>query len=94
MDIEAVVNYRDDFAYYQVLGNGDGVYQAHLLRFYGSPESMPPDEITLVRGIRKWVGSCSIPQLVNDLGGVIETFLPKEENVLSRKRDETSSPEH
>ena len=93
MEIEAVVNYGEDFAFYQVRAERDGIYQAQLLRFYGSPESAPPTEITLVRGIRKWVGSCSIPQLVNDLGSVIETLLPQDANLLHRKRDETTSPE-
>ena len=93
MEIEAVVNHGEDFAFYQVIAERDGIYQAQLLRFYGSPESAPPKEITLIRGVRKWLGSCSIPQLVNDLGSVIETLQPLDERVLDRKRDETTSPE-
>ena len=93
MEIEAVVNYRNEFAFYELRPESEGVYQARLLRFYGSPESTPPKEITLVRGVRKWVGSCPVPQLVNDLGRVIETLMPLDKKVQQRKRIETTSPE-
>jgi hypothetical protein len=93
MEMEAVVLYREEFARYRVIPERQGVYQAQLVKYYGNPASAPPEQIVLVRGVRKWIGSYPMPELLNDLGRVIETTLPQNERVLNRKGGEPTNPD-
>ena len=92
MGLEVVVCYRDEIALYSVESEKQGIYQAQLVRFHGSPENTPPEEITLTRGVRKWLGSHYLPDLLNAIGSVIETTLPPSERVLNRQGNEPTNP--
>lgn len=49
-----------------------GIYDAHLERYEGPCGVTPPQDITLVRGVRRWVGSYEESYLVQELGRAIE----------------------
>ena len=75
MMLEAVVSYGEHFARYHLFSESEGVYQAELVTFYGSPDAAPPEQVLLVRGVRKWIGHPVIPELLNELGQAIESSL-------------------
>lgn len=91
---EAVVSYGEHFAVYQLSSEQEGVYYARLIRFYGSPEASPPNEILLVKGVRKWIGSIKTPELLNALGEVIEARIHEREKVHQRFKGEPTNPEN
>ena len=91
---QVVVSYGEHFALYELYAEKEGVYNAELVRYYGSPESSPPKEILLVKGVRKWIGYPGVPQLLNELGKAIEyTKLDRTINPL-RLKGEPTNPEN
>ena len=72
MELNANVKYGNGTACFRIRKENPGVYSADLLYFEGSKKAAPPEQITLVRGIRQWTGSSDDVDLMNKLGGAIE----------------------
>lgn len=72
MQVKVAVRYGDGLAHYVLTPESRGVYQARLLRWDGGSMAPPPREITLVKGVRQWVGSCDRPMLLQELGRALE----------------------
>lgn len=72
MELEAEVDFLGSRAHYAVSRETNGVYNARLVRYDGPSGVTPPERITLVYGVRRWVGSYDEPYLVQELGNVIE----------------------
>ena len=72
MEFEANVKYGKGRACFKVRKENPGIYFANLIYFEGDKKKAPPETITMVRGIRRWTGSCEDPALLNELGKVIE----------------------
>ncbi len=77
MELNANVKYGNGCACFIIRKENPGIYYAHLIYFDGDKKLSPPQKITLVRGIRQWAGSLDKPQLLNDLGKVIEEAYQK-----------------
>ena len=71
MKMQALIKYGDGEAVYDIRRENPGIYSGTLVYYTGSVKTLPPDELTLVRGVRGWTGSCDDVQLLNDLGQVI-----------------------
>lgn len=84
MEVKVAIHYGDGLAHYVLTPEERGIYQARLLRWEGGRIAPPPREITLVRGLRHWVGSCDRPALLEALGRALE---PR-----TRGRDPNSPP--
>ena len=69
---QAVVPFLGDKAHYRVTRVQRDVYDAHLERYEGPSGITPPVDITLARGVRRWVGSYEEPYFVQELGRAIE----------------------
>lgn len=72
MKLKAVVAYLGKRAHYEIAPEAHGIYQARLLRYEGGDLITPPPWITLVRSVRRWVGSTGERLLVQALGRVID----------------------
>lgn len=72
MEFDANVKYGKGSACFRVRKENPGIYYADLVYFDGDKKKTPPKTITLVRGIRQWTGSCEDPELLNELGKIIE----------------------
>lgn len=72
MKLKAVVQFLGDRAHYSVTQVKKGIFDAKLLRYEGSSGVTPPEAVTLVRGVRHWVGSYDEPYFVDELGQAIE----------------------
>ena len=73
MEWKAVVRFLGDPAHYKIITDRSGVYYARLLRYEGAPDIMPPEDIVLVKGVRRWNGSHDRQELIDELGRAIET---------------------
>jgi hypothetical protein len=91
MELSAVVKHQGALAYYTVLPENQGIYHARLVRYYGSPDSAPPERLLLVKGVRRWLGSCERQDLLDDIGHIIESRIPTPERV-SRTNSEPTNP--
>ena len=90
---QVVVSYGEHFALYELYAEKDGVYNAELVRFYGSPEAAPPKEILLVKGVRKWIGYPGLPELLNELGKAIEYNRTNKIKIPLRLTGEPTNPD-
>ena len=72
MEWKTVVRFLGDPAHYKIVTDRSGIYYARLLRYEGTPDIMPPEEIVLVKGVRRWNGSHDIQELIDELGRAIE----------------------
>jgi hypothetical protein len=77
MTLQAIVNYKNGKAYFDILPDKPGIYIARLVLFEGSKAVNMPEEIILVRGFRHWTGSHSDYQLLSAIGSKIEEHLEK-----------------
>lgn len=98
MKLDAIIKVQDNVAHFTVSPAGKGVYLAFLSSYQGAPEQSPPEEIVLVRGLRHWTGSCDRPDLIRELGDVIDALseeapIFKRDGEQERKREGTGSPE-
>lgn len=75
MDLEAIVKHGNGRAGFRIHRESPGIYNASLMFFDGDLKSTPPHKITLVRGIRQWAGSYEHPDLLSELGKIIEEAL-------------------
>jgi hypothetical protein len=72
MKLKAKVQYLGKRAYYEISPEAGGIYQASLLRYEGGDIAAPPQEVTLVKSVRRWAGSNEERPLVDALGQVID----------------------
>ena len=74
MELKATVRYRNEFAHYKIVNEGDQIYAARLEDYKGNVHNIPPTHIVLTKGIRHWVGSIDDEKLVNDIGEMIDLY--------------------
>ena len=84
MEVTAVVLHGGALAHYDVEVGGDGICTAHLSKYNGRPDQTPPQNVTLHREGRHWVGNINNKDLSEDLGYAIE--LKAKPLLDSRKR--------
>lgn len=75
MELTAVVQYAGNLAHYTITPESAGIYHARLLKYEhadGADGATPPLSVTLVRGVRHWVGSTEEQHFVDQLGKAIE----------------------
>lgn len=72
MKLKAAVQYLGKRAYYEIVPEAGGIYQARLLTYKGGDIVTPPQSITLVKSVRRWAGSHNERPLVDALGRVID----------------------
>ncbi|HEX2535929.1 MAG TPA: hypothetical protein VHK69_19445 [Chitinophagaceae bacterium] len=71
MDWNAIVPYEGAWAHYSITPESNGIFTARLLKYEGHGGNIPPDNVLLVRSVRRWIGS-SDQKLIDELGNVIE----------------------
>lgn len=72
MKLKAVIQYLGKRATYEISPDTAGIYQARLLRYNGGDLVTPPQEITLVRSVRRWAGSNEERPVIDALGKIID----------------------
>ena len=72
MELLATVQFYGDPAHYSVTLEREGIYNARLLAFDGPNIIAPPDNVILVRSVRKWSGSYSEQDFIEELGRIID----------------------
>ena len=72
MDVTAVVLHKGALAHYAVHGERDEVYEAHLLRYSGSQENKPPQDIAFSKEGRHCTGSTAEQDLMDDIYNAVE----------------------
>lgn len=75
IELEANVKCGSGRACFKIRKENPGIYLADLSHFEGAQKELPPKQITLIRGMRHWTGSCDNEVLLNQLGKIIENFL-------------------
>jgi hypothetical protein len=73
MEWKAVVRFLGDPAHYKIQTDRTGIYHARLLKYEGATGVTPPEDIVLVKGVRRWNGSDDFQELIDELGRAIET---------------------
>lgn len=98
MQWEVVVPYKGQKAYYRISSEKNGIYQAHLLSYDGSPDfDPPPSKLLFLKGARQWVGSAGQADLLNELGKKInylqtsEDFVTPDSYMYNRENTERTS---
>jgi hypothetical protein len=91
MEWKAVVRFLGDRAYYEVIPEQHGIYQARLVQYEGPSGITPPENVTLVKGIRRWNGSYEEQDFLNELGNAIENK-QRSLNVDPSQRSEPLNP--
>lgn len=94
MVLKAFVMYRGALAQYLVTQEHEGIFNAHLARYDGKVDHLPPYKLTLIRGSYKWTANSEDPVLIEALGEVIDKKLgdckpvlpPKEQQPQDGKR--------
>lgn len=72
MEMTAVVLHEGALAHYDVAIGSDGQCYAHLQKYNGRPENMPPRALTLHKERRRWVADERYSDLSDELGYAIE----------------------
>ena len=72
MEVIAVVQFAGNQAQYTITPENYGIYHARLQTFEGKEGPVPPLSVTLVRGVRHWVGSSDNNHFINELGNAID----------------------
>lgn len=73
--VKAIVMYRGALAQYLITQEHEGIFNAHLSRYDGKVDHLPPYKLTLIRGALKWTGNSEDPALIEALGKVIDKKL-------------------
>lgn len=77
MELQANVKYGNGTAFYNIRKENPGIYLADLVHFEGDPQQSPPEQITLLRGMRYWTGSCDNEVLLHQIGKIIVDYLSR-----------------
>ena len=72
--MDVMIKYRGGRACFTIFQEGEGIYTASLLSYEGEEGNTPPEEITLIKGVRCWTGSIEDKTLLNELGEFIDSF--------------------
>lgn len=72
MEMKTTVQFFGDSAHYKVSIEKDGIYRAQLVNYDGPNIIAPPEEVILVRSVRKWSGSYSEQDFITELGRAID----------------------
>jgi hypothetical protein len=88
MVLKAIVMYRGALAQYYITQENEGIYCAHLARYDGKVDHLPPYKLTLIRGGYQWTGNSEDPLLIESIGKVIDKKL-KEVDPLIRRASNT-----
>jgi len=80
VELEALIQYRSSTACFRIHTEGEGIYTAYLISFNGQESQLPPDEITLLKGVRNWTGSTEDDVLLDKLGEFINTHWMQHED--------------
>jgi hypothetical protein len=72
MELKATVQFYGDPAHYTVTVEKEGIYNARLMAYDGPNIMAPPENIILVRSVRKWTGSYSEQDFIEELGRAID----------------------
>ena len=80
--------YRGALAQYYITQENEGIYCAHLARYDGKVDHLPPYKMTLIRGALNWTGNSEDPHLIESIGKVIDKKL-KETDALIRRAGNT-----
>lgn len=72
MELTATVQFYGDPAHYTVSQEKEGIYNARLLSYEGPNIMAPPDNVILVRSVRKWSGSYNEQDFIEELGRAID----------------------
>jgi hypothetical protein len=75
MEMTATVEFKGALAHFNIRKDNAGLYYASLTQYDGNPSEAPPEEITILRGIRQWTGSYNDDLLLSRLGKMIEDRL-------------------
>lgn len=78
MEMTIVLRYLGYPARYTISRESSGIYHAHLKAYEGPDGITPPKSLTLVRGVRGWIGSYNEPWFVAELGRALETAAGEE----------------
>jgi hypothetical protein len=73
VEFETRVKYNSAYASFRIQKERAGIYTAYLISFDGDDIHTPPEEITLLKGIRNWTGSIDDEVLLEQLGASIDT---------------------
>lgn len=73
MKLTIVILYQGYPAHYVITRDGQGIYHARLLRYDGPDGVTPPEDLTLVRCLRRWIGSYNEAWFVAELGKALES---------------------
>jgi hypothetical protein len=84
MVLKAFVMYRGALAQYYITQEHEGIFHAHLARYDGKVDHLPPYKITLIRGSYNWTGNPEDPVLVDSIGKVIDKKLKDTETLVRR----------
>jgi hypothetical protein len=79
MKVTASVEFKGGTAHFAIRSANSGIYHANLLRYEGNTFDTPPNEVTIIRGVRQWTGSCNEDLQIEKLGEVIAEGLPVNE---------------
>lgn len=77
MEIMASVKFKGGITHYIIKSGNSGLYHARLVRHEGDLSEQPPNEITIIRGIRQWTGSYNEDFLIEKLGEMIEDAIAR-----------------
>ena len=72
MEHTVVVLYRNALAHYRVAQSGASGYDASLLRYGGSAENVPPNEVHFVKDGRHCTGNIGEADLMDDLYDAVQ----------------------
>jgi hypothetical protein len=72
MELTATVHFYGDPAHYTVTEEREGIYNARLMVYEGPNIMAPPDNVILVRSVRKWTGSYGEQDFIEELGRAID----------------------
>lgn len=84
MVLKAFVMYRGALAQYYITQENEGIFNAHLARYDGKVDHLPPYKLTLIRGAYNWTGNSEDPLLIESLGKVIDKKLQDSDPLIRR----------
>lgn len=89
MEVTAVVLHEGALAHYDVSIENGGRCDARLLSYNGNSSQSPPEQISLKKEGRHWLGTSTDQQLSDDLGYAIES---KAKPILEQRKREGGHP--
>lgn len=85
MEFQVSVPYLGAQAHYKIIPEEKNIYYAELTKYEGGPDYGPPENILLVKGVTRWLGSEDELTLLNELGQLIEQHMQSEDFIFYRR---------